>query len=169
MSNLETVEPVRKQIVIEAPQAHVFRVFTDGMDSWWPRQHHIGSSPMAKQILEPALGGRWYATCVDGTECNVGRVLEWDPPRRIVLAWQLTADWKFDPDFVTEVEINFTAEGARRTRVDLEHRNLARYGLVAPKLRESVDSADGWPLLLARFAAAAEQPTSSPAAVSSGA
>jgi len=34
VSTLETVQPVRKQIVIDAPQAHVFRVFTDGINSW---------------------------------------------------------------------------------------------------------------------------------------
>jgi uncharacterized protein YndB with AHSA1/START domain len=157
MSTVEKVEPVIKQIVIEAPQAHVFRVFTDGMDSWWPREHHVGTSPMARSILEPGAGGRWYATCVDGTECDVGRVLEWDPPRRVVLAWQLTADWKFDPDFVTEVEVTFTAEGPRTTRVQLEHRNLARFGVVAPQLREAVNASNGWELILSNFAAVAER------------
>jgi uncharacterized protein YndB with AHSA1/START domain len=152
VNTVEKVEPVRKHVVIEAPQAHVFRVFTDGMDSWWPRQHHIGSSPMARSVLEPAVGGRWYSVCVDGTECDVGKVLEWDPPGRLVLAWQLTAAWQFDPHFVTEVEITFTSEGPHTTRVDLEHRNLARYGVVAPKLREAIDAPDGWPLILSHFA-----------------
>lgn len=155
MSTVEKVEPVTKQIVIEAPQAHVFRVFTDGIDSWWPRQHHIGSSPMAKCIIEPAVGGRWYAVCVDGTECDTGKVLEWNPPSRVVLAWQLTAEWKFDPDFVTEVEVTFTAEGPRTTRVQLEHRNLARFGITAPQLRQSIDAPDGWNLILSLFAAVA--------------
>ena len=155
MSTVEKVEPVRKQIVIDAPQDHVFRVFTDGMDAWWPRQHHIGTSPMAQCLVEPRVGGRWYSVCVDGTECDVGRVLEWDPPSRLVLAWQLTADWRFDPNFVTEVEVTFTAEGMGRTRVDLEHRNLARYGLIAPKLRESVDAPEGWGLIMSLFAAEA--------------
>jgi uncharacterized protein YndB with AHSA1/START domain len=155
MSTIEKVEPVTKQIVIEAPQEHVFRVFTDGIDSWWPRQHHIGSSPMAKCVIEPAVGGRWYAVCVDGTECDTGKVLEWDPPSRVVLAWQLTAEWKFDPEFVTEVEVTFTAEGPRTTRVQLEHRNLARFGIIAPQLRQAIDAPDGWDLILSHFVAVA--------------
>ena len=165
MSTLETVQPVRKQIVIDAPQAHVFRVFTHGIDLWWPRQHHIGASPMAKCVIEPAVGGRWYAVCVDGTECDTGKVLEWDPPSRVVLAWQLTADWKFDPEFVTEVEVTFTPETAGSTRVELEHRNLHRYGVVAPTLRDSVDSPDGWMLVLLQFAAVAGQASSTAPAV----
>jgi uncharacterized protein YndB with AHSA1/START domain len=117
---------------------------------------------MARSVLEPNVGGRWYSVCVDGTECDVGRVLTWDPPARLVLAWQLTTAWKFDPEFVTEVEITFTPEGPSTTRVDLEHRNLARYGVVAPKLRESVDSPDGWLLILSYFAEVAGQVAASP-------
>jgi len=155
MTTIEKVEPVTKQIVIEAPQERVFRIFTDGIDSWWPRQHHVGASPMARCVIEPAVGGRWYAVCVDGTECDTGKVLEWDPPSRVVLAWQLTAEWKFDPEFVTEVEVTFTAEGPGTTRVQLEHRNLARFGVIAPQLRQSIDAPDGWELILSRFAAVA--------------
>ena len=156
MNTLEKVESVKKQIVVDAPQARVFRVFTNGMDSWWPRQHHVGKSPMTQMLLDPGADGRWYSICEDGTECDVGKVLEWDPPRRLVLAWQLTAEWQFDPNFVTEVEVTFTPVGAGSTRVDLEHRNLARFGMAADKLRKSIDSPDGWGLILSNFAKAAE-------------
>ena len=151
------VEPVRKQVVIDAPQARVFSVFADRIDDWWPREHHIGKSPLAQAVLEPRAGGRWYAINEDGSECDTGKVLVWEPPRRIVLAWQITAQWQYDPDFITEVEVNFTAEGEKRTRVDLEHRNLARYGLVAAEFRKGIDAPGGWGKILQNFATVASE------------
>ncbi len=54
-------------------------------------------------------------------------MLVWEPPSRLVLRWQLSADWRCDPQVATEVEVRFSAEGPG-TRVDLEHRGLEAYG-----------------------------------------
>jgi len=150
------VEPVRKQIVVKATQERAFRVFTAGIDRWWPREHHIGTSPLERAVLEERPGGRWYSVSEDGSECDVGKVLSWEPPRRLLLAWQLTADWKYDPAFVTEVEVTFTAQGPNETRVELEHRDLERYGERAQALRKALDSAGGWPKIVENFGAIAE-------------
>lgn len=154
-----TVEPVRKELVVAASQVRAFRVFTEGMDRWWPRSHHIGSSPLARQVLEPRLGGRWYAISQDGSECDLGTVLLWAPPDRLVLTWQLTADWKYDATFATEVEVTFAALGPKSTRVELWHRHLERYAEAAPRVRQSIDSPEGWGGMLDRFGlvAAAEE------------
>jgi uncharacterized protein YndB with AHSA1/START domain len=106
-------------------------------------------------VLEAGAGGRWYSVCQDGSECDVGKVLVWEPPGRLVLAWQITAQWQYDPSFVTEVEVAFVAEGPKRTRVTLEHRNLERYGDHAAAFRKSIDDAGGWGLLLDSFARSA--------------
>jgi uncharacterized protein YndB with AHSA1/START domain len=151
------IEPVRKEVVVNASQERAFRVFTDGIDRWWPRQHHIGKTPLKQSILEPGLGGRWYSVCEDGSECDVGKVLAWDPPHRLVLAWQITAQWQYDPSFLTEIEVTFTPEAPKRTRVVLEHRNLDRYGTPAPDFRKRIDAPDGWTLILASYARAAEE------------
>lgn len=153
--NPTSVPPVTKQLTVNTSQAQAFRVFTEGMDRWWPREHHIGASPMRKMLLEPRAGGRWYAVCEDGTECDIGKVLVWDPPARLVLAWQVTAQWAFDPGFSTEVEVRFAAESARRTRVHFEHRQLERYGEAAPALRGQLDDPKGWQGNLERYARAA--------------
>jgi uncharacterized protein YndB with AHSA1/START domain len=149
------IEPVRREVVVEASQARCFEVFTAGIDRWWPREHHVGKSPLARSVLEPGVGGRWYSVSEDGTECDVGKVLVWDPPHRLVLAWQLTAQWQYDPGFVTEVEVRFTAEAPRRTRVELEHRNLERFGDHAEAIRKSIGAPTGWGRILESFAAAA--------------
>jgi uncharacterized protein YndB with AHSA1/START domain len=150
---LSSVPPVRKELVVAATAERAFQVFTDGIDRWWPRQHHIGDSPLKREVLEPGVGGRWYGLSEDGTECQVGKVLAWEPPRRLVLAWQITSDWKYDPAFITEVEVTFTAEGPKRTRVVLEHRDLHRYGIAEPTYRKAIDSpTGGWGFILQSYA-----------------
>jgi uncharacterized protein YndB with AHSA1/START domain len=155
MTTVARVEPVRKQIVIDASQAHVFKTFCEGIDRWWPREHHIGQSPMKRAVLEGRAGGRWYHECEDGTECDTGKVLTWEPPRRLVLTWQINGEWQYDPNFITEIEVTFTAEGPKKTRVDLEHRGLARFGVAAEQTRAMLDSPGGWGQTLASLAKAA--------------
>ena len=147
---------IKKTVVVNVNQQRAFDVFTTGIDSWWPRSHHIGDSPLDESIIEPKEGGRWYGRSVDGSESPAGRVLVWEPPNRLVLAWQITGEWRYDPDFVTEVEVNFIAEDGKRTRVELEHRNLDRFGKHETQMRETFTSDGGWTGLMQMFAAAAE-------------
>jgi uncharacterized protein YndB with AHSA1/START domain len=150
---------VTKTITVNASAEHAFAVFTEGYDTWWPRTHHIGKSPMRKAVIETRTGGRCYSTQVDGTECEWGRVLVWEPPRRLVLAWQITHEWGYEPDLAksSEVEIRFTPEPGGRTRVDLEHRHFERHGAGAAAMRTAVDSPNGWGGLLQLFAERVEQ------------
>jgi uncharacterized protein YndB with AHSA1/START domain len=149
------MEPVRHHIVVEAPQERAFRVFTEGMNSWWPRTHKIGKAALKTAVLELKADGRWYEIDEDGSQCQWGKVLVWEPPRRLVLAWQINGQWQYDPKLVTEVEITFKAEGPQRTLVELEHRNLDRFGEAAEMIRKAFDSPDGWPGTLRDFAKAA--------------
>jgi uncharacterized protein YndB with AHSA1/START domain len=149
--------PVRRSIQVEVPRERAFEVFTAGIGRWWPKTHHIGAADLDALVIEPREGGRWFERGVDGTECEVGKVLVWDPPARLVLAWQLTPEFKYDPDLITEVEVQFIAEGANATRVELEHRNLERFGDRADAMRQQIDAPDGWPGLLQLFAQSATQ------------
>jgi len=151
--------PVRKSVTVKAPVARAFEVFTAGFDTWWPRTHHIGKSPLQTSVVETRLGGRCYGKCVDGTECDWGQVLTWDPPNRLVIAWQITHEWGYEPDLAksSEVEVRFTPEGDGSTRVDLEHRHFDRHGAGGATMKISVDSPNGWGGLLQLYAAAAGQ------------
>ena len=146
--------PVRKSITVPASPERAFEVFTAGFGAWWPRSHHIGASALASAVIEPRAGGRWYERGDDGSECDWGRVLAFEPPKRVLLTWQITADWQHDANFVTEVEVRFIAEGDKSTRVELEHRLLDRYGARAAEMRGIFDSASGWTGLLDKFASA---------------
>lgn len=147
-----TLAPVRKQIVIETSQAHAFRVFTEECGAWWPlATHHIGAQPAETAIIEPYVGGRWFERAADGTECEWGKVLMWEPPARLVLSWQIGPGWKYDDAIVTEVEVRFVIVDATHTRVELKHRLLDRIGAAAEEMRGAFDSEGGWSGLLRRF------------------
>jgi uncharacterized protein YndB with AHSA1/START domain len=153
------MEPVRKSITVNATPEHAFRVFTEGIDSWWPREHHIGTAQLKKSVIEGRPGGRCYSEQTDGSESPWGSVLVWDPPQRLVLAWQITPHWKFEPDLSksSEVEVSFTPEPGGHTRVDLNHRYWERHGEGAEAMRNQVDAPNGWNGLLRLFAAATEK------------
>ena len=157
----QTVSPVRKTITVKTPPERAFRLFTSGFDSWWPRTHHIGKVPMKKAILETKVGGRCYTEQTDGSECDWGKVLVWEPPKRLLIAWMITHEWGFEPDAAkaSEVEVLFSPDGSGGTRVDLEHRNFSRLGDGGPTMRKAVDGEGGWTTLLNLFAAQAEKET----------
>jgi uncharacterized protein YndB with AHSA1/START domain len=145
---------VRRTITVAASQARAFEVFTAQFGTWWPRDYQIGAAPMTDFILEPTVGGRWYEIDEDGSQCDTGRVLAYEPPARLVLSWQLDAQWQYDPDpsHASEVEVRFIAEGPSRTRVELEHRSFERHGTGAGPIRTSLDQPSGWTFVLERYA-----------------
>lgn len=152
MPQSEPSPTVRKSLVVDAPPERAWKIFT-GM-RWWPLDKHIGKADPKEAVLEPRQGGRWFERGVDGSECDWGRVLAWEPSNRLVLSWEISAQWKHDPAIQSEVEIRFTAEG-KGTRIDLEHRKLEVYGARAADMAALVSSPGGWPGILADFAKAA--------------
>jgi uncharacterized protein YndB with AHSA1/START domain len=153
-----TIAPVRKKLLVHASQAHAFAVFTRDMSKWWPPTHSILKSPQKECVVEPRVGGRWYAVGEDGSTCQTGYVIDWNPPHSLVLAWQLSAAWQYDPQLITEVEVRFIAESAHLTRVELEHRCLERMGETAASARNAVDSPGGWGAILESFKQCVEKP-----------
>jgi uncharacterized protein YndB with AHSA1/START domain len=151
-------DSVRKSVKVKASPEQAFKVFTEGFDTWWPRAHHIGKSPMKKAIIEGWVGGRCYSEQMDGTDCPWGSILEWEPPRRFVFAWQISGSWQYEPDLAqsSEVEVIFTADADGMTRVDLEHRHFERHGAGGEAMRTTVDGAMGWAGLLQMYRERAE-------------
>jgi DNA-binding transcriptional ArsR family regulator/uncharacterized protein YndB with AHSA1/START domain len=144
-----SIQPVRCSLNVKAPPTRAFEFFTGDITRWWPKDKTIGASPAAEVILEPRTGGRWFERAADGTETGWGKVLAWEPPERLVLGWQIDANWKHDPNFETEVELLFKPEGTG-TLVTLEHRNLERFGDSAQKIATQISG--GWPAILNVYA-----------------
>lgn len=149
---------LRKVVVVNASREVAWRVFTTKMGAWWPLgTHKIGRAAAVDAVIEPTVGGRWYERGADGSTCDWGRVLVWEPPSRLVLTWEIGADWQHDAQLKTEVEVRFVPEGPETTRVELVHSHLDRYGPRRDQMRDIFDSEQGWTGLLAAFAASAAQ------------
>jgi hypothetical protein len=74
----------------------------------------------------------------------------------LVLTWDINADWQHDPNLKTEVEVRFIADGKERTRIELEHRRLDRFGERRDQMRRVFHQEGDWGKLLAMFARVAE-------------
>ena len=159
MSTRAADTSVRASIVVEAPLDRAFAVFTEQFDRIKPREHNLLPVDIAETVLEPRAGGDIYDRGVDGSVCRWARVLAFEPPDRIAFSWDIDPQWQVETDLArsSEVEVRFVAESPRRTRVELEHRNLDRHGTGWEGMRAGVDSGDGWPLYLERYARVLER------------
>ena len=153
MSTQTADTSVRLDIVVAAPVERAFRFFTEEFHQVKPPEHNMLPVAVAATVMEPRAGGRVYDRGVDGSECQWARVLVFEPPTKLVIAWDINPQWQIDsdPEKASEVEILFNAESAERTRVELEHRHLDRHGEGWEGERDGV--AEGWPLYLNRFSA----------------
>lgn len=137
------LDAIRKTVLVDFAPAEAFELFTTRIASWWPvGTHSLGGDDVTDVVMEPRPGGRIYEVTATG-EQDWGRVLDWDPPSRVLL------DWQVGEARDTEAEVRFSAEG-RGTRVELEHR-----GFGTPDPRERYEG--GWDIVLAPFV---EQATS---------
>jgi uncharacterized protein YndB with AHSA1/START domain len=152
------LEPIRRSIVVHCSVEHAFSVFTQQMSSWWPLDTHSravdeelpGVTAVGVEV-EPRAGGQVLERLSSGQRLSWGRILVWDPPARLVIAWKPNKK----PLPPTELELSFRTEGAG-TRVLLEHRGWERLGDSGEKIRAGY--VEGWPKLFdARFGPAADK------------
>jgi uncharacterized protein YndB with AHSA1/START domain len=145
---------IRHSIVVDAPINKAFKVFTEDFGRFKPPEHNMLGVDIAETIFDARVGGYVYDRGVDGSECRWGRVLVYEPPHRVVISWDISPAWQIETDLdkTSEVEVRFIALASARTSVELEHRNLDRHGQGWEGVREGVDSDQGWPLYLRRYA-----------------
>jgi uncharacterized protein YndB with AHSA1/START domain len=150
--NQSTISAVRQSVTVPLTADRAFALFTEGFSSWWIG-HHIGKAELADVVMEPRADGRWYERGVDGSECDWGKVLVFEPPARLVLAWQLNAEFEYEPDLkhASEVEVTFTEEDGH-TRVELHHTHLERVRTRGEELAKYVSMEGGWPTILGLYA-----------------
>jgi uncharacterized protein YndB with AHSA1/START domain len=147
------VETITRTVIVRAPRDEAFRVFTEGMGTWWPLDTHSiavdqGLEQRAVALrVEAREGGRVEEVLEDGSTRDWGGIDVWEPPHRVAFRWKPN-DLPTPP---TEVEVRFTAEG-HATRVDVEHRGWERLGEVAQEIQPLYSSEGGWTMVLERYA-----------------
>ena len=108
--------PIRQATTVRSDVEHTFTVFVREIGTWWPTSIiSAGQDRVRAVTVEPRRGGRVYETWHDDTTVDWGTLLVWEPPRRFTMSWTCTPA-------PTEVELTFTARGAARTLVAVEHR-----------------------------------------------
>jgi uncharacterized protein YndB with AHSA1/START domain len=144
------------EITVPVPPERAFAVFTEGMTTWWPPEYTWAHNTLDHIEVEPFEGGRCFERGPDGFSCDWGRVVRCEPPARIAFTWQISPQRvpQPDPAQASIVEVRFTPQGEAGTRVELDHRHFSRHGAGAEGYEAAMNSPQGWPLLLDRFAAA---------------
>lgn len=143
-----TIESVRCAVDVRQPPAEAFELFAARISDWWSGKS-VGKTERASITIEPRSGGRWFETDRDGMETPWGKVLAWEPPSRLLLAWELNSHFEPDPSVLTEIELRFQPLPGGGTRIALEHRNLERFGTGAETAAASIGK--GWPIQLGSF------------------
>lgn len=144
MSDALVIEVVRKDVTVDCAVEEAFRVFTADALSWWPVESHSIHQTVAEIVFEGRVGGEVYEVSQSGERGHWATVLEWEPPSRLVLAWNIL-NAEASP---TEVEVRFRPEEGR-TRVELEHRGWEQLAAAAEEKRDSYDG--GWDIVLGKY------------------
>ncbi len=145
MSETTAFAPITKSLSVTCDTETAFRLFTHEIGTWWPVDTHArNAGEVAEVVWEEHEGGEVYEISLTGERCRWATVLTWEPPHRLVIAWQVNPD-----RLGTEVEVRFTPDGGG-TRVDLEHRGWERL-TAATDDHAGYDT--GWDEVLGRFTA----------------
>jgi uncharacterized protein YndB with AHSA1/START domain len=144
MSDSLVIEVIRKTVTVDCAVEEAFRVFTSDALSWWPVEGHSIAGKVSEIVFEPRVGGAVYEVAESGERGHWATVREWEPPSRLVLAWNVLER----EGNLTEVEVRFTPKGDG-TRVELEHRGWERVAESGAEKRDSYDG--GWGHVLGKF------------------
>src|SRR5690349_17752076 len=117
---MSTAETARVTTFVAVAPADAFEVFTDEIDLWWRRsiRFRVGGAKQSELcFVSDGQERRLVEHYAKGSNV-IGKVLAWEPGKRLVFEWRLR---NFAPGEVTEVEVRFEPMG-EGTRVTLEHR-----------------------------------------------
>jgi uncharacterized protein YndB with AHSA1/START domain len=138
MTEQATELVLRKSVRVARTREDAFRLYTEGMATWWPLATHSVAEENAETVtFDPGIGGLILEHAKDGTKHHWGTVTVWAPPERLVLTWHPGRDASTGQT----VELHFRPDGDG-TLVELIHTGWEALGPEARTLFENYDG--GW-------------------------
>jgi len=135
------VPPVAKSVTVPVPAERAFEIFAGQPLEWWPSHHKLVPGERVSIVFERTVGGLFHEADADGEKAVWGRILEWDPPRRIAMTWRIDGRWQpiADDEKASEIEVDFTPNGPDSTLVQLAHVKLWKHGEYAQSIRAALE------------------------------
>jgi uncharacterized protein YndB with AHSA1/START domain len=157
-SQTAAVPDVRKHVRVPVPADRAFEIFADHPLGWWPADHKLVPGRRVRIEFERTPGGRWYEVDADGNLAEWGRVLAWEPHRRLALSWRIDGRWQpIDNDEkASEIVVTFTPDGPDNALVELAHVKLHKHGEWAASIHAALDGPSPGDTL-AKFAVLVDQ------------
>jgi uncharacterized protein YndB with AHSA1/START domain len=122
---------IHREITLNCPQSHAFKVFTQMIDAWWPRTHRRTQG--AKLIMQQTVGGSLLERAPDGAEWQIGAITSFQPPALLEFDW-----FPGSPNAPTHVQVTFSQQGAQ-TIIAITHQAITK------------EAAEIWPEKIALF------------------
>ena len=139
------MDPLVKEVRVEATVEDAFRRFTEEIGTWWPMAAHSVSQERCRFVtFGNTVGANLTEEAADGTLHVWGTVTVWDPPTRVGFTWHPGRG----ADSAQDVTVTFMPDGVA-TRVSLLHTGWDRFGASAAEARKGYD--EGWTGVLALF------------------
>jgi uncharacterized protein YndB with AHSA1/START domain len=142
-------DEIEKTVRLPCGPDRAFTLFTAQISAWWPPDRRHTGDPESQLFLHAT--GRFFERSRAGVEVELGRVLAWEPPHRLLLAFFIGTD----ADHPTEVEVTFAPadDHSSGTLITIHHRptpvSQAMWATRAPRYVRS------WDLVAEALAAAA--------------
>ena len=142
-----TVQPLRREILVDSDPALAFEVFVEQIGRWWPMDtHSVHGSGATVAFVDPGEGARIVESLAGADDAVWGTVNRWEPGRALGFTWH-PGD---DADAASQVTVSFEdVEG--KTLVRLEHTGWEAFGERAAEARSNYDG--GWAVVLGGYAA----------------
>lgn len=151
---IRPIRPIEIRVEVDADPASAFATYVDRFADWWPAAYTWSGGAHEGIGIEPRAGGFCYERGPHGLRLDWGRVTEWAPPERLGFTWQIDPDRtpQPNPGHASAVLVTFEPAGAG-CRVTLRHDGFERHPGDGAAYRDAMAGADGWPLILERYAA----------------
>lgn len=136
-----TLAPIVREIVVPAPPDVAYAGWTERIGEWWPLpSHSVFEHDNAVAFVDDEI----VETSATGETATWGRVIQADPPGRLVLTWHPGRG----PESASTVAVDFVAVDDGRTLIRLTH---SGWEVFAEPSTAGEDYGQGWPIVLAAY------------------